>query len=126
MLLDNRPNRARPHLKCRRYSDVNDSVIVTTPAKVMVDRVAESAGAIVLRLALNLGVGGALRAGFRFAVDHHYVAVVQVDADGQQPASQIRDLIAAAEQHHAHLVIGSRYLSPDTKLIPTASRRFAM
>lgn len=87
---------------------------------------AESAGATVLRLPLNLGVGGALRAGFRFAVDNHYAAVVQVDADGQHPAGQIRDLIAAAEQHHAHLVIGSRYLSPDTKLKPTASRRFAM
>jgi len=87
---------------------------------------AEATGASVLRLPVNLGVGGALRAGFRFAVDHHYVAVVQVDADGQHPASQIRDLIDAAEQHNAHLVIGSRYLSPDSTLTPTASRRLAM
>jgi len=87
---------------------------------------AESAGAKVLLLPVNLGVGGALRAGFRFAVDNDYAAVVQVDADGQHPANQIRDLIAAAEQHNAHLVIGSRYLSPDSTLLPTASRRFAM
>ena len=87
---------------------------------------AEAAGATVLRLPLNLGVGGALRAGFRFAIDNRYVAVVQVDADGQHPASQIRDLIAAAEQHDAHLVIGSRYLSPDATLTTTASRRLAM
>lgn len=87
---------------------------------------AENAGATVLRLPVNLGVGGALRAGFRFAVDHRYVAAVQVDADGQHPASQIRDLIAAAEQRNAHLVIGSRYLSPDATFTPTSSRRFAM
>lgn len=87
---------------------------------------AEVAGATVLRLPLNLGVGGALRAGFRFAIDNRYAAVVQVDADGQHPASRIRDLIAAAEQHDAHLVIGSRYLSPDATLTPTASRRLAM
>jgi glycosyltransferase involved in cell wall biosynthesis len=87
---------------------------------------AETAGAIVLRLPVNLGVGGALRAGFRFAVDHQYAAVVQVDADGQHPARQIRDLATAAEQHDAHLVIGSRYLSSDSTLTPTASRRFAM
>jgi glycosyltransferase involved in cell wall biosynthesis len=87
---------------------------------------AEAAGATVLRLPVNLGVGGALRAGFRFSVDNNYAAVVQVDADGQHPANQIRDLIVAAEQHHAHLVIGSRYLSPDATLTPTASRRFAM
>lgn len=87
---------------------------------------AEAAGASVLRLPVNLGVGGALRAGFRFAVDYHYVAVVQVDADGQHPARQIRDLVAAAEQQNAHLVIGSRYLSPDATLVPTTSRRLAM
>ena len=87
---------------------------------------AESAGATVLRLPLNLGVGGALRAGFRFAVDNHYVAVVQVDADGQHPAGQIQDLINAAEHHNAQLVIGSRYRSPDATLIPSASRRLAM
>jgi len=87
---------------------------------------AEAAGASVLRLPVNLGVGGALRAGFRFAVDHHYAAVVQVDADGQHPASQIRDLIAAVEHHNAHLVVGSRYLSPDATLVPSASRRLAM
>lgn len=87
---------------------------------------AKKAGATVLRLPLNLGVGGALRAGFRFAIDHHYAAVVQVDADGQHPVSQIRDLVTAAEQQNAHLVIGSRYLSPDTTLIPTVPRRIAM
>lgn len=87
---------------------------------------AESAGATVLRLPLNLGVGGALRAGFRFAVDNHYAAVVQVDADGQHPADQIQDLIDAAVRHNAQLVIGSRYMSPDATLIPSASRQLAM
>jgi len=87
---------------------------------------AELAGATVLRLPLNLGVGGALRAGFRFAVDNYYAAVVQIDADGQHPAGQIQDLINAAEHHNAQLVIGSRYRSPDATLIPSASRRLAM
>jgi len=87
---------------------------------------AEEAGALVLRLAVNLGVGGALRAGFRFAVDHRYAAVVQVDADGQHPVSQIHDLVAAVKQLNAHLVVGSRYLSPDSTLIPNTTRRLAM
>jgi len=87
---------------------------------------AETAGASVLSLPINLGVGGALRAGFRFAVDNNYAAVVQVDADGQHPVNQIRDLVAAAEKFNAHLVIGSRYLSSDSSLIPSAPRRLAM
>jgi glycosyltransferase involved in cell wall biosynthesis len=87
---------------------------------------AEAAGAMVLRLPLNLGVGGAMRAGFRFAVDNHYTSVVQIDADGQHPVDQICNLVKAAQQHDAHLVIGSRYLSPDATLTPTAPRRWAM
>ena len=40
-------------------------------------------GAMVLRLPFNLGVGGAMRAGYRYATRHGYDVVVQVDADGQ-------------------------------------------
>ncbi len=83
-------------------------------------------GARVLELALNLGVGGALRAGFAYACDHGYDAVVQVDADGQHPAHQITDLIEAAQQSHADMVIGSRYLSTDASLRPGPLRRVAM
>jgi glycosyltransferase involved in cell wall biosynthesis len=89
-------------------------------------RVAQIAGATVLRLPVNLGVGGALRAGFRFAVDHGYRAVVQVDADGQHPVHQIHDLESAAQTYAAHLVIGSRFLSSDTTLHPSSARQFAM
>jgi glycosyltransferase involved in cell wall biosynthesis len=84
------------------------------------------AGAEVLRLPINLGVGGALRAGFRYAVEHGYNAVVQVDADGQHPANQITDLEEAAVNNGAHLVIGSRYLSSDATLVPTLPRRLSM
>jgi glycosyltransferase involved in cell wall biosynthesis len=83
-------------------------------------------GAKVIRLPVNLGVGGALRAGFRWAIDHGYDSVVQVDADGQHPTHQISDLVHAAALHDAQLVIGSRYLSQDATLIPSAPRRFSM
>ena len=56
---------------------------------------ATASGAQVLNLAANLGVGGALRAGFRFACQKKYQAVVQVDADGQHPIGAIQDLIDA-------------------------------
>jgi len=87
---------------------------------------AEAGGAVVLRLPINLGVGGALRAGFRYAIENHYGSVVQIDADGQHPVNQIEDLRVAAEVHGAHLVIGSRYLSDDARLKPSPLRRFSM
>jgi glycosyltransferase involved in cell wall biosynthesis len=70
---------------------------------------AERAGAFVVRLPLNLGVGAGLRCGFRFAVERRYDAVVQVDADGQHPVSAIPALLRVAQESDAHLVIGSRF-----------------
>ena len=87
---------------------------------------ATASGAQVLNLAANLGVGGALRAGFRFACQKKYQAVVQVDADGQHPIGAIQDLIDAAEDNQAHLVIGSRFLTDETSMHVGKMRRFVM
>ncbi len=68
-----------------------------------------AAGAEVVRLPINLGVGGALRAGFRYAVQHGYDCVVQVDADGQHIAEHIAELLAALDDKDLDMVIGSRF-----------------
>lgn len=70
---------------------------------------AVQAGAQVVRLPINLGVGGALRCGFRYAIEHGYTMVVQCDADGQHPADQIERLLAAHSNTRAHIVLGSRF-----------------
>lgn len=88
--------------------------------------VAAIAGAKLLRLPVNIGVGGALRAGFHYAIDYGYTSVVRVDADGQHPLHQIRSLQLAAERHDAHLVIGSRFMSANATHSPSWMRRFAM
>lgn len=70
--------------------------------------IAERAGAHVLRMPVNVGVGGAMKCGFAYAVSRRYGRVVQVDGDLQHPPEAIPDLIAAADQG-ADLVIGSRF-----------------
>lgn len=69
--------------------------------------VAAAAGATVLRLPYNLGVGGAMRTGFRYARDHGFDVVVQVDADGQHDPRDIPELLGGLEQ--ADIVIGTRF-----------------
>ena len=75
---------------------------------------AGAAGAVVIRLPINLGVGGAMRTGFRYAVDHCAPCVIQVDADGQHEPGQIEALLAELERSDADLVIGSRFASGGT------------
>ncbi len=73
-------------------------------------RRAIDAGANAIRLPVNLGVGGALRCGFRWAVKNGFDTVVQCDADGQHSPSQIADLVQFAILNDLHLAIGSRFL----------------
>lgn len=74
---------------------------------------ARSAGAAVLDLPFNLGVGGAMRLGFRYAVRNGYDAAVQIDSDGQHDPASVPELLAVLNGTDggggADLVIGARF-----------------
>lgn len=85
--------------------------------------VARAVGAPVLALPFNIGVGGAMRAGFRYAVAHGYDVVVQVDADGQHDPKEIPALLALLDQ--ADVVVGARFAGRG-KYPARGPRRWAM
>lgn len=66
-------------------------------------------GVRVLDLPCNLGVGGAMQAGFRYALENGYQTVVRCDADGQHPPSEIPLLAKAMAESRADMVLGSRF-----------------
>jgi hypothetical protein len=70
----------------------------------------EAAGASVVRLPYNLGIGGAVQTGFRYALAEGFDVAVQVDGDGQHPPEEIPKLLAAMESENADLVVGSRFI----------------
>lgn len=70
-------------------------------------KVAAESGAIVASLPYNLGVGGAMRVGFNYALANGYSNVVQVDADGQHRPEDIQRLLERLKE--ADLVLGSRF-----------------
>jgi glycosyltransferase involved in cell wall biosynthesis len=88
--------------------------------------IARECGVAVLDLAINLGVGGALRAGFQYACRHGYEAVIQIDADGQHPIDHIDDLICAANDLHADMVVGSRFVNGSATMQVNGVRRLTM
>ena len=69
---------------------------------------AEHAGATVLRQVQNQGKGAALRAGFRYALERDYEAVLTLDADGQHDPAEIAKFLYAYGERHADLIIGAR------------------
>jgi glycosyltransferase involved in cell wall biosynthesis len=87
---------------------------------------ARAAGARTLRLPVNLGVGGALRLGFREAVRAGYRVVVQCDADGQHDPEQIGELLDGLASRNLDLAIGSRFVRADGSYALAAHRRLAV
>lgn len=81
-------------------------------------------GAVCIKLPFNLGIGGALRTGFRYAVDNGYTRALQFDADGQHDASQIHALMDALDAG-ADMVVGSRFAGAGDYRV-SRSRRIAM
>jgi glycosyltransferase involved in cell wall biosynthesis len=87
---------------------------------------AKKAGAFVIRLCVNSGVGGALRCGFRWALKHGYESVIQVDGDGQHRTEFIPQLIQKRTDSGADLVIGSRFASGQQISTTSYFRRLIM
>lgn len=71
---------------------------------------AEAAGAMVLHMPYNVGIGASVQAGFQFADKQGYDIVVRNDGDGQHDAGEITRMLAALAAGEADLIIGSRYL----------------
>ncbi|KGJ72199.1 glycosyl transferase family 2 [Cryobacterium roopkundense] len=84
---------------------------------------ARRAGATVISLPFNLGVGGAMRAGFKYALLHGFENVVQVDSDGQHDPAGVPELLQGLES--ADLVLGARFAGEGDYLV-TGPRRWAM
>ncbi|MBI5724901.1 MAG: glycosyltransferase family 2 protein [Planctomycetes bacterium] len=82
--------------------------------------IAASAGAVVLRLPLNLGVGGAMQTGYIYADRMGYDAAVQFDGDGQHRAGVIASLVRELRENGADLVVGSRLIGRRSYRFPLA------
>ena len=95
----------------RRWAPDFDVLVIDDASTDATGRVAATAGAQVLRLPFNLGIGGAMQLGYVYARDHGYQVAVQVDGDGQHDPQYIPKLLARLSSD-INLVTGSRFLDP--------------
>jgi glycosyltransferase involved in cell wall biosynthesis len=84
-----------------------DVLVVDDGSRDNTAEVARKAGATVLQLPFNMGVGGAMRTGFKYAKNHGYSQVIQVDADGQHDPRDIKAVLDGLQ--HADIAIGARF-----------------
>jgi hypothetical protein len=87
-----------------------DVVVVNDGSSDATAAIARELGVPVLDLCFNLGIGGAVQTGFKYALQQGYDVAVQVDSDGQFPPDRIASLVARVLDEGWDMVIGSRYL----------------
>jgi hypothetical protein len=100
---------------------INDGSIDSTSA------VARATGeATVIDLQKNLGIGGAVQTGFKYAARNGYQTAIQFDGDGQHIAEEIPKLLSKMNQDGSNMVIGSRFLEKHAGFRSTFIRRIGI
>lgn len=92
-----------------RHPEV-DVVVINDGSKDKTGLEAERAGAFVINLPQNLGIGGAVQTGYIYAKRKGYDAVIQIDGDGQHDPKDLSRLMDSIAKDEADMVIGSRFV----------------
>lgn len=87
-----------------------DILVVNDGSTDRTSEMARQAGVMILDIPFNIGYGGVIQTGFRFARERGYDFVITMDADAQHNPSYTKNLIEAMEREGADVVIGSRFL----------------
>jgi glycosyltransferase involved in cell wall biosynthesis len=93
----------------RAFDPGLDVVVVSDGSLDRTAEVAAEHGAHVIRLPFNIGIGGAVQTGFRYAWEGHYELAVRVDGDGQHDPAQLARVLAPVLAGEADIVVGSRF-----------------
>jgi len=110
----------------KQFDPSIDVVVIDDCSRDDTADVAESRGATVLRLPFNVGIGGAVQTGIRYARDEGYEIAVRLDGDGQHAASELPKILAPVEAGDADLVIGSRFVEAGGAYRPPLARRIGI
>jgi len=88
-----------------------DVVVVSDGSNDRTVEVAAARGAHVISLPFNLGIGGAVQTGYRYAWEESYELAVRLDGDGQHDPAELRALVAPVVAGEADLAVGSRFVA---------------
>ena len=78
------------------------------------DMARTATGVKVVDLPCNLGIGGAMQTGFKYAMNGGYAYAVQIDGDGQHVPGEVTKLMAEMQKNRSDMVIGSRFLDVES------------
>ena len=87
-----------------------DYIVINDCSKDDTLEILKSNGLNYINLPVNLGIGGAVQTGYKYALENNYDVAVQVDGDGQHDPAYLTELLKKKENSNADMVIGSRFI----------------
>lgn len=90
-----------------------DYVVVNDGSKDNTRDICKNRGYEYLNLSINLGIGGAVQTGYKYAKDKDYDVAVQIDGDGQHDIAYLKEMLTFLENGEADIVIGSRFIEKE-------------
>lgn len=87
-----------------------DYIIINDGSSDLTGAIIQQGGYPSLHHPINLGIGGSMQSGYKYAARHGYQYAIQMDADGQHRAADLCQLVAAIRSSGADMVIGSRFV----------------
>ena len=103
-----------------------DVVVVDDGSSDATAATAVAAGAAVVRLPFNLGIGAAVQTGFRYALEQGYHTAVRLDGDGQHDPAELPKLLEPLARDEADVVTGSRFRDTEGGYRPPLARRLGI
>ena len=90
-----------------------DYLVVNDCSSDDTERLMEELGANYISLPCNMGIGGAVQSGYRYAAQNGYDIAIQIDGDGQHDVRFVKDMVKLIEEKQADVVIGSRFIDKE-------------
>jgi glycosyltransferase involved in cell wall biosynthesis len=100
-------------LELRKFDGELDVLVIDDASHDETAAIARRHGARVVTLPFNLGIGGAVQTGFRYAAEHGYELAARVDGDGQHDPAELGPLVDAVLAGSADVCVGSRFAGTD-------------
>ncbi|MBN1971014.1 MAG: glycosyltransferase family 2 protein [Candidatus Delongbacteria bacterium] len=104
------------------HHDGLDIIVINDGSSDETKKVLEQNKIDYIDLPINLGIGGAVQTGFKYAFENDYDIAIQFDGDGQHKASEINKLVKKLKKE-TDVVIGSRFLTKEENFRSTFMRR---
>ena len=110
----------------KKYNTNYDVIVINEGSKDKTSEICHKNGIPVIDLIHNLGIGGAVQTGYKYAYYHNYDIAVQYDGDGQHDVRYVKKIIEPIIKNEADMVIGSRFIKNIDTFKSTFARRIGI